>query len=70
MRGFQQSFQRAKNRFTYEEREEIKLMLWYTVLLIALRARTVGLNQILPIYKPLVCAEVNMFLRSELGLLC
>lgn len=40
-----------KDRFTYEECIEHKLMMWCTVLMFTLSTRLVGLNQILNIYR-------------------
>lgn len=68
MRAFQGSFPRLKDRLTYEERGERKLILWCVVLMFNLRTRLVGLNQILSTFMPELGAEANFFLRGELGL--
>lgn len=68
MRAFQGSFPRIKDRFTYEERGERKLMLWCTVLLFNLRTRLVGLNQILSTFMPELGAEANYFLNHKIGI--
>lgn len=64
MRGLPGSFPCLKDWFIYEERGGKKLMLWSAVLLFNLRARLVGLNQILSTYMPNFGAETNLFIRS------
>lgn len=65
MRAFQGSFPRMKDRFVYEERGERKVMILCTVLFYNLRARKVGLNQILNTFMPEMGTEANCFLQIQ-----
>lgn len=49
------------DRFRYEELGERRLMLFCTVLLFNLRARPIGVDQILFTYMPLFGTSTNFF---------
>lgn len=66
MRAFQGSFPRIKDRFIYEETGERKVMLLCLMMLFNIRARRVGVNQILSVYMPHLSVEVDMFLHEQL----
>ena len=59
VRALQGTFPRMKDRFSYEERGERKIMLTLTVLLFNLRTRLVGMNQILSTFMPHLNVEAN-----------
>ena len=59
MRALQGSFPRLKDRLSYEDRGERKLILLSTVWLFNIRARRVGINQILSSYMPHLGPEAN-----------
>ena len=59
MRAIQSSFPRLKDRFTYEENGERKLMLKMMILLYNLRSRKVGINQIRNTYMPALNVNAN-----------
>ena len=59
MRAIQSSFPRLKDRFTYEENGERKLILKMIILLYNLRARKVGINQIKNTYMPALNVNAN-----------
>lgn len=64
MRAFQRTFPRLKDRFTYEERGEQKIVLLSMVLLYNYRSRAVGINQILHSYMPYESVEANHLLSN------
>ena len=55
----QASFPRLKDRFVYEERGERRIVLKMMVLLYNMRARMVGINQILNTYMPRLMWDAN-----------
>ena len=59
MRAMQSSFPRIKDRLSYEERGERRLILTLCVLLFNVRARLVGINQIRNTYMPHLNADAN-----------
>ena len=59
MRAFQSSFPRIKDRIGFESIGQRKLMMKVMVLLFNLRARRVGINQILNVYMPSLNVNVN-----------
>ncbi len=59
MRTLQASFPRLKDRFKYEERGERRIVLKLIVLLYNMRARMVGINQILNTYMPYLDRNAN-----------
>lgn len=67
MRALQETFPRLKDRFVYEARGERKVMILSTVLLLNLRTRLVGINQILNSYMPHLSVEEDYFLRQDIG---
>ena len=59
MRMVQASLPRLKDRFIYEEHGERRVMLKMCILLYNLRARRVGINQILNTYMPNLRTDAN-----------
>ncbi len=59
MRAFQSSFPRIKDRIALEYRGQRKLTMKFLILLYNLRARKVGINQILNVYMPSLNENVN-----------
>ena len=59
MLTLQASFPRLKDRFVYEERGERRIVLKMMVLLYNMRARMVGINQILNTYMPRLMWDAN-----------
>ena len=59
MLALQASFPRLKDRFVYEERGERRIVLKMMVLLYNMRARMVGINQILNTYMPRLMWDAN-----------
>ena len=59
MRAFQSSFPRIKDRIALEYRGQQKLTMKLLILLYNLRARKVGINQILNVYMPHLNENVN-----------
>lgn len=59
MRMIQSSFPRMKDRFVYEEYGERRVMMKMLLLLYNLRARRVGINQILNTYMPNLRTDAN-----------
>jgi len=59
MLALQASFPRLKDRFVYEERGERRIVLKIMVLLYNMRARMVGINQILNTYMPRLMWDAN-----------
>ena len=64
MRALQCSFPRLKDRFTYEENGERKIMLQMIVLLFNYRTRLVGLNHILNTYMPELGRDADYLVNS------
>ena len=59
MRALQSSFPRLKDRFIYEEHGERKVIMKMMLMLYNLRARKVGINQILNTYMPHLNRDTN-----------
>ena len=59
MQAFQASFPRVKDRIEFESIGRQKLMMKVMILLLNLRVRQVGKNQILNIYMPSLNVDVN-----------
>ena len=59
MRAFQASFPRVKDRIPFENKGQRKLMVKMMLLLYNLRARRVGINQILNVYMSSLTQDVN-----------
>ena len=59
MRAIQASFPRLKDRFTYEEYGERRIILTCMFLLYNCRVRLVGINQIGSIYLPYLQTDAN-----------
>ena len=59
MRAFQALFPRVKDRIEFESIGQRKLMMKVMILLFNLRARRVGINQILNVYMPSLNVNVN-----------
>ena len=59
MRAFQASFPRIKDRISFERNGRRKLMVKLMLLLYNLRARRVGINQILNVYMASLMQDVN-----------
>lgn len=59
MRAFQASFPRVKDRILFEGRGRRKMMIKMMLLLFNLRARMVGINQILNVYMASLTQDVN-----------
>ncbi len=59
MRAFQSSFPRIKDHIALEYRGQRKLTMKLLILLYNLRARKVGINQILNVYMPSLNENVN-----------
>ncbi len=59
MRTFQSSFPRVKDRIEFESIGRRKQMMKLMILLFNLRARRVGINQILNVYMPALIMDVN-----------
>ena len=59
MRTFQSSFPRVKDRIEFESIGQRKQMMKLMILLFNLRARRVGINQILNVYMPALILDVN-----------
>ena len=66
MRMLQSSFPRLKDRFIYEEHGERLLVLKMCVLVYNLRARRVGINQILNTYMPNLNRDANKHVLGPL----
>ena len=66
MRALQSSFPRLKDRITYEETGERKIILKMMVLLFNLRSRRVGINQILNTYMPALEQNANEQLMAPI----
>ena len=59
MRAFQASFPRVKDRISFERNGQRKMMVKLMLLLYNLRARRVGINQILNVYMASLTQDVN-----------
>ena len=59
VRAFKSSFPRLKDRIIYEESGERKRIMKSCILLYNLRARKVGINQILNTYMPSLKKDAN-----------
>ena len=59
MRAFQASFPCLKDRIVFENKGQRKLMVKLTLLLYNLRARRIGINQILNVYMSALRQDVN-----------